>query len=386
MTRREIEELLRLNKDELKAKAKKLKVDFTSRITKEELAKFVAAAEKKLKGERPAEKGVKKKSDVKKERLKIPILMKNKKEALIKAAKKLGEIPKRKSPEKATPKPKERKTPPPDNKKILEQVERRVQKVEDVITSSPTAPPQNGTPDFKEQVETVRYSTIIKRHEEPYERRTELADEYLPFPQWSGETILYILPRDDRWIFATWEIDWKTREAALNGKTPDSIVLRIFDYGKESEPNPKPNIAQIAINENTDNWFIDTGVSNHIFEAEIGYYVSGEYKSLVRSNRAITAPASESADTRAYFVAIPPNIPLTELKEKLSRIGADIRKLALELYKLGMGKAPPAGYPGITDKQAEIAALLREVLRRMPSPSSISSYTTSLTHYSEREE
>lgn len=412
MNQKRMSKLLKLKKDDLKALADKLKLKLPLRLNKEDMVEYITKAEESVKRKREA---------MKKKREQREQLMKKKKDELLDIAKKLGGAPAKAMTKadltetieklqakfkrgKKSMSPDEKKNPVNPVKKVnkvkndktpavvkkvaakkkptgkSKTVNKIVQKVGDIITKSPTAPLSNGKGNLKEQVESARYSTIPKTHEikggarrEP-DKQVKLSDENLPFPQWEGATMLYLLPRDERWVFATWEIDWQTREGIVGKTKSYALELHLLDFGPGFEPYEKPVIKNIALNENTDNWFINTGTENHVFIAELGYVVDGEFRLLARSNRIVTASASESKDTTAYFISIPPDMPLMAIRKMLKGIGADIRKLAIELHRLDMASPPPENYPGIDEKKAEITKRLRELMHGLPSSGSISSY------------
>ena len=132
----------------------------------------------------------------------------------------------------------------------------------------------------------------------------------------------------------------------MGNETAEQLLLQIYDMGPLTDPVDDPSVTTVILDENSDNWFIDTGADNHILYAELGYKVKGEFKLLARSNKVCTAPARESEDTNVYFVRIEPSKPLKHLAAMIKKAGRDSRDIALNLDALGLAVTPPEGYAG----------------------------------------
>ena len=240
-------------------------------------------------------------------------------------------------------------------RKAERSLKKLAQKVEDIFTASPSAPEsaQNGS--IKAEAEASKYESGA------VERAVKMNDEDLPFPQWAGETMIILLPRDEQWVFATWEIDWETRKELLGDDQPEQLLLQIYDMGSIGNPAEDPSVTTISLDENSDNWFIDTGADDHVFYAELGYQIKGEFKLLARSNKACTAPARESEDTSVYFVRIEQDKPLRELGALIKKAGRESRDIALNLDALGLAVTPPDGYTGT--QSAKLSEMFVELRR-----------------------
>ena len=240
-------------------------------------------------------------------------------------------------------------------RKAENSLKKLAKKVEDIFTASPSAPETVKNGSMKNETEESKYQSGATQ------RAVKMNDEDLPFPQWAGETMLILLPRDERWIFATWEIDWETRKSILGEDPAEQLLLQIYDMGPLTDPVDDPSVTTVILDENSDNWFIDTGADNHILYAELGYKVKGEFKLLARSNKVCTAPARESDDTSVYFVRIEQDKPLKHLAAMIKQAGRDSRDIALNLDALGLAVTPPEGYAG--SQSAKLDALYVELRR-----------------------
>ena len=112
-------------------------------------------------------------------------------------------------------------------------------------------------------------------------------------PTYYGEDKLVLMVRDPWWLFAYWEItpgkseeiQWKARQAGeRNWKT----VLRVYDVTGSGIEKPR-SYFDIELNFFADNWYIDVGLPDHEWAAELGLRASsGRFYGMVRSNKVQT--------------------------------------------------------------------------------------------------
>lgn len=112
-------------------------------------------------------------------------------------------------------------------------------------------------------------------------------------PQYYGEDKMVLLVRDPWWLFAYWEVTpgrQKQLQYEMGAEASDcKTVLRVYDVtGGLSLPRSN-SFFDIELNFYADNWYIDTGLPDREWLAEIGYRTaSGRFFTLVRSNRVRT--------------------------------------------------------------------------------------------------
>ncbi len=383
---KKIKKLMEFTMEELIDTAKELKIKIEESITKQELAELIAKAKKELeekieetpKGKtKQSKKGSTSKTSKKKKSIKTSddverfrklaksTLMKKTKQELAQAAKKLGiklpkgatkaqiiELIKSSAPAESTMAKAAKQTIP--------KKETAGQKLE-----GSNAPEANGKNDYKQDVESSRFDAGSRSSAIP--EIDEIEDE---FSFETGQTMLILLPRDANWIFLTWELAEEDKRTAAGGRNVQGLEIRIYDLGVRGSEESKSLIARINPASQVGNWFFDTKRPNHVFEAEAGIIVDGRFVSMIRSNRAFTAPDSESPIDDPYFVTIPPNIPLPELKQRLQKLGVTDGKVALHLSKLGLAPPVHEGFVLSKENMAQISERIRKALASGDMPTS----------------
>jgi hypothetical protein len=119
-------------------------------------------------------------------------------------------------------------------------------------------------------------------------------------PMRYGEDKLVLLVRDPWWIYAYWEVTDKTSQrvakiAQRDGRKDWKTVLRVYDITGKGPGSPR-SFFDIELNFFTDNWYIDVGIPDREWMAEIGLRSrSGAFYVLVRSN-AVHTPSFGISD------------------------------------------------------------------------------------------
>uniref|UniRef100_A0A7C2EJF8 DUF4912 domain-containing protein n=1 Tax=Ammonifex degensii TaxID=42838 RepID=A0A7C2EJF8_9THEO len=120
-------------------------------------------------------------------------------------------------------------------------------------------------------------------------------------PRRYGEDRLVLLARDPYWLFAYWEISATKQEEFSTRYGPEiwqssRPLLRLYDVtGVEFQGNNANTYVDIAINEESDNWYIEVGQPNRAFCVDLGRVLpTGQFVTLLRSNIAHTPRASLS--------------------------------------------------------------------------------------------
>ncbi len=196
-------------------------------------------------------------------------------------------------------------------KPAVKRVRKQLTELERLAAKAPTAPVP-APPDEKESAQSSRFAYSGQR-------RLKDDEETLVFPKWDGKSYLYLLSRDERYIFATWEISWETRKELLGEQLPEALVLLVYDFGKITDLALDPSITKIEVDEKIDNWFVDTKAPNHVFEAELGFVLDGEFLPIARSNRCATLPDDESDIDLPIFITIDQNLPVIKNLETLGK-------------------------------------------------------------------
>ncbi len=119
-------------------------------------------------------------------------------------------------------------------------------------------------------------------------------------PQRYNEDKLMLLVRDPWWIFAYWEVTPEKGQAAVKqarraGESRWQTVLRVYDVSGCDIKNAR-SYFDIELNFYADNWYVDVGLPDHEWMAELGLRTaSGKFIVLLRSNRVHTPLASVSS-------------------------------------------------------------------------------------------
>ncbi|MDI6632394.1 MAG: DUF4912 domain-containing protein [Bacillota bacterium] len=120
-------------------------------------------------------------------------------------------------------------------------------------------------------------------------------------PRRYGEDRLVLLARDPHWLFAYWEISATKQEEFSARYGPEAWrssrpFLRLYDVtGIEFQGNNANTYVDIAINDESDNWYLEVGQPNRTFCVDLGRVLpTGHFVTLLRSNLAHTPRASLS--------------------------------------------------------------------------------------------
>ncbi len=108
-------------------------------------------------------------------------------------------------------------------------------------------------------------------------------------PSHYNEDTLVLMIRDPWWMYAYWEItptlQNSVMECVKQSKASDwKMVLRVYDVTLASVERPN-SYFDIDLNFYTDNWYIDVGVPDRSWVAELGYRTNKhQFFKLIRSN------------------------------------------------------------------------------------------------------
>ena len=138
-------------------------------------------------------------------------------------------------------------------------------------------------------------------------------------PEGYGTGRIFIAARDPRWLYASWDFT-QEQQRALNGQSGDGhLVLRIF-AGDDSTPV----IPEVHVHPESKHWFVNVPRPETRYRAEIGFYsAEGTWRTVSVSPTTFTPPDAPSADTRAEFATIPPQVTFQEVVEAVQEIVQD---------------------------------------------------------------
>lgn len=134
---------------------------------------------------------------------------------------------------------------------------------------------------LKKELEMVKSvsSTTSKQHESK-EQHPSLPMDF-DIPDSYGKDKLVLLPVNPKWVYAYWDFSSGLIQRLLAEKP----VLRLHDVtniifnGKNAHKTKEIQISSFA-----GNWYFNVDLSDADYLAEIGYYKSGEFFPLLRSN------------------------------------------------------------------------------------------------------
>lgn len=112
-------------------------------------------------------------------------------------------------------------------------------------------------------------------------------------PSRYGVDRLVLLVRDPWWLYAYWELTPEKERAVWDqlrrdGQTEGRAVLRIYDVTDAPIGNDSPHF-DIEVAHFADNWYVDVGVPDREWMAELGVRTpGGSFYALLRSNRVRT--------------------------------------------------------------------------------------------------
>ncbi len=184
-------------------------------------------------------------------------------------------------------------------------------------------------------------------------------------PPHYGDNKLALMVRDPWWLFAYWEIsdqrrDEVSHEIVRHGHKIKKTVLRVYDVTKTSLPKYN-SFFDIELNFYSDNWYIDVGLPDKEWVAEIGYRTEGgRFYVLARSNK-VRTPAFGLSEVLDEEWMLPEDV-YYRLIGRTFGVGShegsmDIRKL-LEKYLRNIMSSERA--PNIKTGQAVVARLVSD--------------------------
>lgn len=138
------------------------------------------------------------------------------------------------------------------------------------------------------------------------------AEELGELPSHYGETTLYLVARDPRWLFTYWEVDWSKYPASKMQKGEAKVFLKIYDQAGEEE-------IALEVRPEVRNWYVPVNTPGGTYTAELGYHdKKGHFVSIVRSKPVVTPSESlaEEEET-ADFVTVPLHLTFDRLVEMI---------------------------------------------------------------------
>lgn len=174
-------------------------------------------------------------------------------------------------------------------------------------------------------------------------------EELGQLPESYGETGIFLIARDPKWLFTYWDIAPDAEAQA------GRYFLKVFFENGNAQ-------STIQIHRDAKNWYIPAPAASAAYYVEIGCYKKGKWESLARSNTATTPAEALSGETSADFATVPFHLTFQRLMEivktamaggeslvgALSRLQGEGRRLAF-----AGGKAP-----GWTDEQRQLLIAL----------------------------
>lgn len=167
----------------------------------------------------------------------------------------------------------------------------------------------------------------------------EQTSEDRRLPSHYGEDRLVLMVRDPWWLYAYWEVTPHRQQEVLtqigsHAQSGRKTVLRVYDV-TGSPALPKSNsFFDIELNFYAESWYIDVGIPDREWVAELGYRVEGRFYPLLRSNR-VSTPAFGISDVLDEEWMLPEDIYYRLIGRSIGGESAggsmDIRKL-LEKY------------------------------------------------------
>ena len=142
-------------------------------------------------------------------------------------------------------------------------------------------------------------------------------EEIGELPQSYGETTLYLVARDPRWLFTYWEVDWAKYPASKMKKGEWKVFLKIYNQDGEEE-------SSIEVKPEVRNWYVPVNSPGAFYTAELGYYDKKDnFVSIVRSRQASTPSEALAEEETADFVTVPLHLTFERLIDMIkAKVGA----------------------------------------------------------------
>jgi hypothetical protein len=126
-------------------------------------------------------------------------------------------------------------------------------------------------------------------------------DAHLPqLPDGYGQDRLVLLPRDPNWMYAYWDLQGSSREAARE-QGGQNLALRLYEYHDDQlEP-----MAEHWVQEVSRSWYLPVPSPGQSYLLELGYRkADGGWLPLLTSNRIIVPPAQPSSVIADEFATL----------------------------------------------------------------------------------
>ena len=135
-------------------------------------------------------------------------------------------------------------------------------------------------------------------------------------PEAYGTGRIFLAARDPRWLYASWDVT-REQQRALNAQSREGhLVLRIFSGAEMT-----PAIPEVHVHPESKHWFVNVPRPETRYRAEIGFYsAEGSWETVSVSPGTFTPSDAPSADTRAEFATIPPQVTFREVVEAVQEI------------------------------------------------------------------
>ena len=170
-------------------------------------------------------------------------------------------------------------------------------------------------------------------------------------PRTYGESSIFLIAQDPHRLFTYWDLD-----IASHPGGPAVIRCYRLDQNKLEVEFEVPFEAR--------NWYIPVSAAGGTYRVEIGYYRSGEWKTLGMSGKAVTPVAEVSADDSFSYATLPIDAAFSALLASLPprmRQHPDLMRHLADLqarHVAGNGKTTPV----FARENEEAIALLKSIL------------------------
>lgn len=149
--------------------------------------------------------------------------------------------------------------------------------------------------------------------EEAFHAPEELGE----LPQNYGETMLYLVARDPRWLFTYWEVDWSNYPASKMKKGERKIFLKVYNEAGEEE-------AALEVKPEVRNWYVPVSTPGEAYAAELGYFdKKDQFVPIVRSRKVTTPSEQLSEEETAEFATVPMHLTFERLIDMIkAKVGS----------------------------------------------------------------